>query len=198
MGIVNAALALLLIFLLIKAPSLGDLWQNRLASLSADYQKRYAEEKEKNAQLERQIKELEEKLAQKVSPAGKSSAATPTFNYTGDGIFKIINEYRRGANVGELSLDPNLCYLASRRLGELLNLGKLDAHQGFIDFDPANKFKYERVGEDLAYGYPSARAVVEAWETSPGHNLVLRDPVNTLGCVAANAGFAVFIAGRER
>lgn len=198
MGIVNFIASLFLIILLLKAPPLVSQVSKELGSIRLDYKTKYEQEKEKNNELSKRIGELSERLSQsQTQPAQSAKTVAPTFNYTGDDIFRVINEYRRSVNVGELSLDPNLCYLSSLRLSQLLDLGKLDAHQGFIDFDPANRFKYERVGEDLAFGYPSARETVDAWEKSPGHNLVLKDPVNTLGCVAANRGYAIFIAGRE-
>jgi len=194
MSVINLLLTIILVTLIAKTPEIGALI-GRLPGVDQSYLEQLRAEKQKRIELENAVAALEERLA--AVNAGSSTKDLPTFNYTGDEVFKIINDYRRRANVGELALDPNLCYLASLRLSQLLSLGKLDAHQGFIDFDPTAKFKYERVGENLAYGYTSADAVVEAWEKSPGHNLTLKDPVNTLGCVAANRGFAVFIAGRE-
>ena len=198
MGAVNLIISVILIFFLLKAPSLISQVSKELGNINFDYKTKYEQEREKNEELTKRIGELSQRLSQnQTQPTQSAKTVAPTFNYTGDDIFRVINEYRRGVNVGELSLDPNLCYLSSLRLSQLLDLGKLDAHQGFIDFDPANRFKYERVGEDLAFGYGSARETVDAWEKSPGHNLVLKDPVNTLGCVASNRGYAVFIAGRE-
>jgi len=199
MGVINFIISLSLIFLLLKAPPLISQVGQELGNISLGYKIKYEQEKEKNNELTKRIEELSQRLSQsQTQTTSPTKVARPTFNYSGDDIFRAINDYRRSSAVGELSLDPNLCYLSSFRLSQLLDLGKLDAHQGFIDFDPANRFKYERVGEDLAFGYQSARETVDAWEKSPGHNLVLKDPINTLGCVAANRGYAVFIAGRER
>lgn len=171
---------------------------NELGNINFDYKTKYEQEREKNDELIKRNEELSQIISQnQAQTPQRTKTESPAYSYTGDDVFRIINDYRRKSNVGELSLDPNLCYLASFRLSQLLEMGKLDAHQGFIDFDPTTRFKYERVGEDLAFGYQSARETVDAWEKSPGHNLVLKDPVNTLGCVAANRGYAVFIAGRE-
>ena len=197
MGIINFTLTLLLILLLTKAPSLSSLINQKFFNSASVYRAKYEEEKGRRMAMEKKVEELEKKLSDRVVTGTALYRPVPSFNYTGDEVFRLINEVRRAALIGELSLDPNLCYLASYRLSQLLELGKLDAHEGFINFDPTNKFKYERVGENLAYGYTSTSAVVNAWEKSPGHNLTLKDPVNTLGCVASNRGFAVFIAGRE-
>lgn len=197
MGIINFTLTLLLILLLTKTPALGSLINQKLFGSVAEYKAKYEEERGRRMAVEKKVEELEKKLSAGVAAPTAPNSSVPSFNYEGDEVFRLINEVRRSDNVGELSLDPNLCYLASYRLSQLLERGRLDAHEGFINFDPTSKFKYERVGENLAYGYNSARQVVNAWEKSPGHNLTLKDPVNTLGCVASNRGFAVFIAGRE-
>lgn len=191
MEVINIILSIVLIILLIKTPFVTTL--NQKVGGSEDYKSRYEKERTRSQTLEKKIAGLEESL----KGPGDYQKQAPAFGYDGTEIFRIVNEYRRNSNVGELALDSNLCYLANLRLSQLLEGGKLDAHKGFTDFNPAEKFKYERVGENLAYGYATAGEVVGAWEKSPGHNLNLKDPVNTLGCVAANRGFAVLIAGKE-
>lgn len=87
---------------------------------------------------------------------------------------------------------------AQRKIDQLLDLGKLDNHQGFDDFKPAEKFKYELVGENLAQGYTTTYDVIyKGWLGSPGHHLLLSDPRLTLGCTTANRGVTVLIAGKE-
>lgn len=195
MSIINFAISLLIIVLAVNSSSLSNFVSEKVSQLQNGYKSLYEKEREKSTQLENRVNELEKQLS---TTQKTTSIPTQNFEYTGEDVFNKVNEYRRSSNVGEISLDPNLCYLASFRLSQLLNLGKLDSHKGFIDFDPANKFKYEQVGEDLAYGYRTAKEVVDAWVKSPGHNLILKDPVNTIGCVAANRGFSVLIAGREK
>ncbi len=197
MGVINFVLTLFLILLLTKAPALSSFINQKLFGSVAECKAKYEEERGRRMAVEKKVEELESKLSDRGATGTALYPPVPFFNYTGDEVFRLINEVRRQSNVGELSLDPNLCYLASYRLSQLLERGKLDAHEGFINFDPTDKFKYQRVGENLAYGYNSAGGVVDAWEKSPGHKLTLKDPVNTLGCVATNQGFAVFIAGRE-
>lgn len=195
MNFFNLFLSLLLLLLISQTPA-ADSPLRYLAPPAENYRQLYEEEKRENENLAIQLRQLTENLNQaslKTSP----SKPKANFNYSGDDIFKLVNDYRRQANVGDLSPDPNLCFLASLRLSQLLELGRLDSHQGFIDFNPTEKFKYQRVGENLAAGYATAQEVVEAWEKSPGHNLTLKDPVNSLGCVASNRGFSVFTAGRE-
>ncbi len=139
--------------------------------------------------LENQVAVLEKTL---------QSISNPVYIYTGEDLFAEVNKYRRDNKLSELSKDYQLCYLASYRLNQLLPDDKLDNHKGFDDFKPAEKFKYELVGENLAQGYTSASDVVyKGWVGSPGHHLLLSDPRLTLGCTATSRGIAVLIAGKE-
>lgn len=160
-----------------------------LLKINADLQTTIEKDKEIISSLENQVAVLEKTLQQ---------IDNPTFNYTGEDLFAEVNRYRRENNLGELAKDYHLCYLASFRLNQLLEIGKLDNHKGFDDFNPAEKFKYEIVGENLAQGYTTASdTVFKGWAGSPGHHMLLTDARLTLGCTAANRGIAVLIAGRE-
>lgn len=151
---------------------------------------------QKLQEAQTKIKQLEEQLRSYQNP--KQITVPPSYNYTGEDLFAEVNRYRRENNLGELAKDYNLCYLASYRLNQLLEAGKLDNHQGFEDFKPAEKFKYELVGENLAQGYQTAYdTVYQGWVSSPGHHLLLSDLRLTLGCTATNRGIAVLVAGKE-
>lgn len=158
---------------------------------------------EENERLTQELAQAQERIAQlqeqlKYYQDLNLKVPHPSYNYTGEDLFTEVNNYRRENNLGELAKDYNLCYLASFRLNQLLELGRLDNHQGFDDFKPADKFKYELVGENLAQGYATAYEVVyKGWLGSPGHHLLLSDSRLTLGCTAASRGLAVLIAGKE-
>lgn len=125
-------------------------------------------------------------------PSGES--ITPEF--TGVELFQAVNTARRAHGVGELSQKNELCTVASIRLNQQLELGKLDNHAGFNGV--LDKYKdqlpYNRIAENLADGYNSAVETVQAWEGSPGHAVLLKDGSFVWGCTAANHGFAVLIA----
>jgi uncharacterized protein YkwD len=131
-------------------------------------------------------------------PVGNSGVG----NFTGEELMQAVNKYRREHGVPELQLHSGLCQLASRRLGELLNLGSLDNHAGFEAYFGSNEISdlsgpsLTNVAENLASGYPSAWDTVMGWDSSPPHRtFLLADGAYKHGCGAANQGFAVLIGG---
>lgn len=122
------------------------------------------------------------------------SAKTPEF--TGVELFAAVNAARKSHGVGELNQKNELCTVASIRLNQQLELGKLDNHAGFnaVLEKYKDQLPYNRIAENLAEGYNSAAETVTAWEGSPGHAVLLKDGSFVWGCTAANHGFAVLIA----
>ena len=91
-----------------------------------------------------------------------------------------------------------LCTIASIRLNQLLELGKLDGHEGFVpvlnrpDLKPeADKYN---ISEFLIQGYPTPSAAVAAWENTMGHKSLLAGGEYVWGCVYAQNTFGVAIA----
>ena len=172
-----------------------------------DWQSQIAARDQVIAQLADQVAELEQQVKQK--PATKTVVVTPTrqpiasarprFDYTGEDLWQAVNKYRREHGVPELKLHSQLCQLSSYRLNQLIDLGKLDNHQGFKDYfdqKDISDWGLSNVAENLAYGYPTAWDTVMGWDSSPPHRtFLLADGSFVYGCASANQGFAVLIAG---
>src|SRR3989344_3152098 len=123
-------------------------------------------------------------------------------SYSGEDLMQAVNKYRREHGVPELQLHSGLCQLASRRLGELINLGDLDNHAGFESYFNDHQITelagpaITNAAENLASGYATAWEAVIGWDSSPPHRtFLLADGSYKYGCSAANMGFAVLIGG---
>ncbi len=132
------------------------------------------------------------------SPSGRGGApaAIPSSTvYTGVDLWNAVQDYRTKHGVPPYRQDSTLCTIASIRLNQQLDLGKLDNHDGFaplIDrFRKDGTLTYTNVGENLVEGYETA---ITAWDGSPGHSALLKDGAYVWGCTAANHGFGVLIA----
>lgn len=116
----------------------------------------------------------------------------------GPELWEAINKRRVELGVNPLSRKDELCTLASIRLNQLLELGKLDGHAGFVPLlDRADlKWISERynISEYLAAGYSSATETVKAWEGTLGHKSLLAGGEYVWGCVYAQNGFGVAMA----
>lgn len=99
-----------------------------------------------------------------------------------------------------LSQRDELCTIASIRLNELLELGKLDGHEGFSNLAerrPDMKWifdKYSNVAEFLAVGGKSPQDTISLWENTLGHKKLLTGGEYVWGCIYAQYTFAVAIA----
>lgn len=124
-------------------------------------------------------------------------AAYPT--YTGAELWEAVQLYRRAHDLPEFQQANELCTVASIRLNELLELGKLDNHDGFRP--RADQFfidhpGWNHINENLAQGYQTAVATVEwGWDQSLGHRALIQSRDHPYACTAANRGFAVLITG---
>ncbi len=117
--------------------------------------------------------------------------------FTGVELFAAVNQARIGHGVNPLGQRNELCTVASIRLNQQLDLGKLDNHAGFNGVLATYKdqlSQYSHIAENLAEGYATAQDTVNAWEGSPGHAVLLKDGSYVWGCTAANHGFSVLIA----
>mgnify|MGYP001570364524 CR=1 FL=1 len=88
------------------------------------------------------------------------------------------------------------CTVASIRLNQLLNLGKLDEHKGFEDVlnrFPEVRQKYN-VAEFLIVGYLTPTEAVAGWEHTLGHRGLLAGGEYVWGCVYSQETFGVAIA----
>jgi len=117
----------------------------------------------------------------------------------GPDLWNAVNKRRVELGVNPLNTRSELCTIASIRLNELLDLGKLDGHEGFSNMrerrpDTAWIFnKYATVAEFLATGGQTPEETVSMWENTLGHSQLLKGGEYVWGCIYAQDSFAVAI-----
>jgi len=115
----------------------------------------------------------------------------------GPELWDTVNKRRVELGVNPLGKRDELCTLASIRLNQLLELGKLDGHAGFAPllsrFDLKWIAEKYNVSEYLAAGYQSPQETITAWETTLGHKSLLAGGEYVWGCIYAQSSFAVAI-----
>jgi len=128
----------------------------------------------------------------KLVPAPKKIA------WGGPNLWEAVNKRRVELGVNPLKQRDELCTIASIRLNQLLELGKLDGHAGFVPVldRPDLKWISEKynTSEFLAQGYSSASETIQAWEDTLGHKALLAGGEYVWGCIYAQNSFAVAIA----
>ncbi len=122
----------------------------------------------------------------------------PRPTWTGPELWEEVNARRREVGVGELQKKEEICTIASIRLNELLELGKLDNHEGFTSLPsrrPELNNIYEKYSltEFLLSGASSPQEAVSLWENTLGHSKLLKGGEYVWGCIYAQYGFAVAI-----
>jgi uncharacterized protein YkwD len=110
-----------------------------------------------------------------------------------------VNARRQQLGVNALGSQAELCTVASVRLNELLELGKLDGHEGFSNMaerrpDLAWIFEKYNISEFLVSGAGSAQEAVDLWEDTLGHKKLLTGGEYVWGCTYAQNSFGVAIA----
>lgn len=129
--------------------------------------------------------------------APTQTVSTPSY-YTGVQLWQEIQKYRLEHGVPQFKQDNTLCTIASIRVNQLLELGKLDDHQGFSPlverFRDSNQLIHHNVAENILSGYLTATEAVAGWDSSLGHRSLMQDGSYVYACAAANYGFGVLIA----
>lgn len=120
-------------------------------------------------------------------------------NWSGPELWEAVNKRRQELGVNAMSSQPELCTIASIRLNELLELGKLDGHEGFStlpDRRPDLKWIFEKynISEFLVSGASTALEAVQLWENTLGHKKLLTGGEYVWGCTYAQNGFGVAIS----
>jgi uncharacterized protein YkwD len=129
----------------------------------------------------------------------QKKTSLPTALWGGPDLWEAVNARRVEFGVNPLQSRDDLCTIASIRLNELLELGKLDAHEGFSNMreerpDLAYIFdNYSAIAEFLAYGGQTAEETVDLWQNTLGHRKLLEGGEYVWGCVYAQNTFAVAI-----
>ena len=143
------------------------------------------------------------------SPAPQSPSATPVpksvsgipqqIVWGGPQLWDVVNKRRQELGVNALNQRDELCTIASIRLNELLDLGKLDGHEGFSNMRetrPDLEWIFERystIAEFLAVGGRTPEETVSLWENTLGHKKLLTGGEYVWGCIYAQDTFAVAI-----
>lgn len=130
-------------------------------------------------------------------PSRTTTAQLTTWG--GPDLWEAVNKRRTEFGVNTLGQRDELCTIASIRLNQLLELGKLDGHEGFSNMEEIRPDlawifeKYSTVAEFLAQGGQSAQETVNLWENTLGHIKLLSGGEYVWGCIYAQNNFAVAI-----
>ncbi|MHA3685224.1 CAP domain-containing protein [Leucobacter sp. HY1908] len=104
--------------------------------------------------------------APETAQPGLQAAQRPTLAQVRADVVRITNELRAAQGRGALKSDPRLDAIA-------LTWSEVQARDKTMKHNPAMSSQvpagWARVGENVAYGYSSAAAVMEGWRTSSGH-----------------------------
>ena len=88
-------------------------------------------------------------------------------------VVRLVNEIRKSKGLSPLTLDWELSRVARYKSQDMKNLGYF-SHTSPTYGSPFEMMKsfgitYRTAGENIARGYSTPRAVVDAWMNSPGH-----------------------------
>lgn len=126
-----------------------------------------------------------------------TTVAKAKVTWGGPDLWKVVNERRIQLGVGELSRKDELCTIASIRLNQLLDIGKLDGHAGFQPVLERSDLKWiaekYNISEFLAQGYTTPEATVKGWENTLGHRALLAGGEYVWGCIYSQNTFSVAI-----
>ena len=106
-------------------------------------------------------------------------------------LHTLINSARTSNGLAPLSLLPMLQKSAQMHSNKMSARGVL-SHDGWIEGIRAAGFSSPIIGQNVANGFPTPEAVVNAWLISPGHRANILSPSYTLsgfGCTTDGSGF---------
>ncbi len=123
----------------------------------------------------------------------------PKVTWGGPQLWEAVNKRRVEFGVNPLKEKDELCTIASIRLNQILELGKLDGHVGFstvLTDRPDLKYIFDQynISEFLVSGATSPQNAVDLWENTLGHKKLLSGGEYSWGCIYAQDGFGVAIA----
>lgn len=132
------------------------------------------------------------------TPKPKAPTAAP-ITWGGPELWEAVNARRKEFGVQALDQENELCTIASIRLNTILDLGKIDNHEGFVklpDDRPELRPIFEKyvLVEFLVSGAETAKEAVSLWENTLAHKQLLTGGEYVWGCIYAQNGFAVAIA----
>ena len=117
----------------------------------------------------------------------------------GPELWTSVNKRRVELGVNALKQRDELCTIAAIRLNQLLDLGNLDGHTGFVPTLERDDLKWINqkytVNEFLIVGYPTPEEAVKGWEHTLGHRSLLAGGEHAFGCIYSQNTFGVAITG---
>lgn len=91
----------------------------------------------------------------------------------------LLNDHRGSVGCGALAWNSGVAEVAQAHSQDMISRGFFDHRNpdGASPFDRlgAAQIQYSRAAENIAYGYGSARAVLDGWIGSPGHKANLEN-----------------------
>lgn len=144
-------------------------------------------------------------LAPAAVPATTATQCTPAATWgtnrpdMAEQVVSLINRYRTGKGLRPLGISASLTASSTWKSRHMAGAGYF-AHD---DPAPISRSAFQRArdcgfngnawGENIAWGYPTAQAVVNGWLASPGHRANIESPSFTsTGVGAASAGGRVY------
>lgn len=105
-------------------------------------------------------------------------------------IFEIVNQKRADAGKSAYILDEKLCEIANMRAKELVTKFSHTRPNGkkYSSALDEYSYSYQAVGENIAYGYSSASAVMNKWMSSTAHKTNILDG-NNIGYSRIGIGY---------
>lgn len=83
-------------------------------------------------------------------------------------VFMGVNKVRTDRGLSELTYNPRLQESANNKAIDMCEKNYW-AHGDWVPFIQRAGYKYDKAGENLAYGFWSAESTVDGWVRSPGH-----------------------------
>lgn len=103
--------------------------------------------------------------------SGNAGGASEPLNPAEQQVAALVNAERARLGLNALTFDPALSRLAAIRAAETVSQfshTRPDGRQWHTVMKDGG-YLYRSAGENIAYGYPSAEAVMKGWINSPGH-----------------------------
>jgi uncharacterized protein YkwD len=90
-------------------------------------------------------------------------------------VIRLVNEERAKAGIAPLEMDPSLMRSCDIRADELTVKFSHDRPNGESCFSVI-EFASQAAGENIAYGQPDAKSVMDTWMKSTGHQNNILNP----------------------
>ncbi len=114
-----------------------------------------------------------------VQPAQKHGVLAYATNVSNDDLLASTNRQRENNQVGDLSINSELSAAAQAKANDMATRNYWahntpDGKEPWV-FINATGYKYQKAGENLAYGFLSSKDTVTGWMNSPSHRENLLD-----------------------